>query len=54
MPDEIDQRGLDLKEMVRRWIVEYYGDQCSEFEAECGCCEAWKAFETLFRYLEED
>lgn len=52
--EKIENRGLILKESVRRWILEYYGTcEADDHNDECGACAAWKGYRAIFERLDE-
>ncbi len=37
-----------LKEKVRKWIENYWGTRCPDYEESCPLCKAWKYFDYIF------
>ena len=37
---------------MKRWITKFWGKRCPDFEKDCGCCKAWKAYDYLFQFSE--
>ena len=49
----IESHGIALRESLRPWLKQYFGERCQDFEAGCLGCEAWKAFDAMFGMLPE-
>ncbi len=47
------KKGIDLRKDLIVWMELYWGERCGDFEPDCCCCKAWKAFDVLFEGLDE-
>ncbi len=48
MTEETRAAPLDGVAMIAEAITEHYGEQCSEYEPGCPCCDVWAAFRKAF------
>ena len=42
-----------IKKEMRLWMKKYWGTRCKEYEKSCALCNAWKAFDTIFEFVDE-
>lgn len=49
--EQVSQEGVRLRRFLHRWIANYWGPRCPDFEPDCPCCKAWAAFDTLFQHF---
>lgn len=43
-----------IKEQMKTWVTESYGERCEYHDVNCHCCQAWDAFDTLFYLIDWD
>jgi hypothetical protein len=36
---------------MKRYVTEYFGPRCEEFDAGCACCGAWKHYDAFEKYV---
>ena len=41
----------EMKRTLHKWIEDYWGERCADFEPECDCCKSWQAFDQLFQFV---
>lgn len=39
---------------MKEWMLKYWGERCPEFDSKCSLCEAWKCFDYLFKWTNEE
>ena len=47
-------KATEVKDFMKSFMVKFWGERCPDFEAGCGLCQAWKAYDTIFEFAEED
>lgn len=46
--NESDKEEKEIKNLIKNYLIEYYGEKCSEYSEGCENCRKWRAFEVLF------
>lgn len=48
----------DLKQQVKEYVIANFGERCdpviSDDAPPCWCCEAWKAYDTIFEWEDDE
>jgi hypothetical protein len=44
----LEQQGRSLKDFQHRWMLEFYGPRCNDFDSGCSCCLAWMGHDLVF------
>ena len=50
----LDAQDLEQIKVARTFVTENYGERCSDYSPNCGCCLAWTCFDFLFGYSQLD
>ena len=50
--DAVDAMGAELRSRMEQWIALQFGERCPDVCEHCPICEAWRAFDLLFRDAE--
>lgn len=45
---------LIIKEKVKAWMENYWGERCSDYEENCPICKAWKYYDYIFKDIEDE
>ena len=52
--DEGDEEtALAMQALTKKWMENWWGERCPDFEENCYCCQAWKAFDVMFNEVGE-
>ena len=43
-----------MKKEMENWMKENWGNKCEDYEKDCALCKAWKCYEYLFEWEEEE
>lgn len=48
MSSDLDQATYYIKTLLSKYLTEFYGERCPDYDGDCECCKRWECFDIIF------